>query len=232
MQTMKKLTRQLVIWKMGVGLPLLVLVLVALSGCVTPEGKRGGASDTQASFAAKGPSVVRLEKGREGFIINEVPQMDVASRKAFEQAVELLNRQDFNQAIDLLESIVAQSPGVTAPYINLAMAYRSIGRTEKAEGHLKTALTLVPDHPVACNVYGLLCRKKGRFAEAREYYEKAIAHFPEYYPAYRNLGILCDLYLNDPTCALTHYEQYSTVRPDDQQVKLWIADLRNRIGSK
>jgi Tfp pilus assembly protein PilF len=232
MQTMKKSRRKQVIWKMGAGLPLLALVLVALSSCVTPQGKRDGAPDIQASFAAKGPSVARPEEGREGFIIKERPQMDAASRKAFEQAVELLNRQDFGKAIDLLEPIVAQSPRVSAPYINLAMAYRSIGETEKAEAHLKTALTLVPDHPVACNVYGLLCRKNGRFAEAREYYEKAIVRFPAYYPAHRNLGILCDLYLNDPACALTHYELYSAARPEDQQVKLWIADLRNRLGSK
>ena len=155
--------------------------------------------------------------------------MDETSRRNFERAVVLLKDQEYTQAIDLLEKVIEQSPGVTAPYIDIAIAYRHIGKPEQAEAHLKTALRLVPEHPVACNEYGLLNRKAGRFAEARAMYEKALSSFPDYYPVHRNLGILCDLYLNDPACALEHYDIYSAARPEDQQVKLWIADLRIRL---
>jgi Tfp pilus assembly protein PilF len=156
--------------------------------------------------------------------------MDEASRRDFDRAVAMLKDEGYDQAIVLLEKVIEKSPGVTAPYIDIAIAYQRTGRPEQAEENLKTALDLFPEHPVACNEYGLLYRRTGRFTEAREMYEKAIARFPDYYPAHRNLGIVCDLYLNDPACALEHYEIYSEARPEDKRVKLWVADLRARLG--
>jgi len=213
----------------GAGLAVLAMVLSVLAGCAT-EGKVKPAPIVQEPSLATGPSVARLEDGREGFIITEVPQLDEAFRRDFEHAVDMMKNQEYAQAIDLLEKVIEQSPNVTAPYIDIAIAYQHIDKPEQAEENLKAALRLVPDHPVASNEYGLLCRKTGRFADARAIYEKAIARFPDYYPVHRNLGILCDLYLNDPECALEHYEIYSEARPEDKQVKIWIADLRARLG--
>ena len=211
------------------GFAVLAMALSVLAGCAT-DGKVKATPVADEPTVVTGPSVARLEDGRDGFIITEVPTMDNASRRDFDRAVVMLKGQDYGQAIDLLEKVIEQSPGVSAPYIDIAIAYLRVGKPSLAEEHFKAALMLFPEHPVASNEYGFLCRKTGRFAEARAIYEKAIASFPEYYPLHRNLGILCDLYLNDPACAFAHYEIYSNARPEDSQVKLWIADLRNRLG--
>jgi Tfp pilus assembly protein PilF len=216
------------------GFAALAMALTVLAGCAANEKLTAAAApgkppETSAAKPA-GPSTEKLKDGREGFIITEAPAMDEASRKDFHRAVGLLEQKDYAAAIDLLEKVIERSPGVTAPYIDAAIAYERIGKAETAEKHLKTALALFPGHPVASNEYGLLCRRAGRFAEAREVYEKAAARFPEYYPLHRNLGILCDLYLNDTACALERYEIYSKARPQDGKVKAWIADLRGRAG--
>jgi tetratricopeptide (TPR) repeat protein len=212
-----------------VGFVFLMMVLSYLAGCATDE-KIKSAPVVEQPPMPKGPTVERLEDGRDGFIIMEIPHMDETSRRDFEVAVAMLNDREYDRAIELLEKVIEQSPGVTAPYIDIAIAYQHVGKLERAEEHLKIALQLVPEHPVVCNEYGLLYRKTGRFAEARAIYEKAIARFPDYYPVHRNLGILCDLYLDDPACALDHYEIYSKAVPEDQQVKMWISDLRSRLG--
>ena len=207
----------------------LMIVLSAFTGCAT-NGEVKPVRDVQEPPAAQGRPVERLTDRREGFIIKENPRMNAASRRDFERAIAMINDEEYGQAVDLLEKVIEKSPRVTAPHINMAIACRHIGKLEQAEEHLKTALDLVPEHPVAGNEYGLLCRKAGRLDEARTIYEKVIARFPDYYPVHRNLGILCDLYLNDLACALEHYEIYSGAMPEDKQVKLWIADLRARLG--
>ncbi len=210
------------------GLAVLAMALSVIAGCAT-EGKVKAVA-AQPPAVAKGPSVVELDDGRDGFMIMEVPKADEASYRDFDRAVTMLKGQNYAQAVDLLEEVIGRSPGVTAPYIDIAIAYEHIGKPERAEEHLRTALNLFPDHPVVCNELGMLYRKTGRFSEARAVYEQALTRFPHYYPAQRNLGILCDIYLNDLTCALTHYEIYSEAKPEDKQVKLWIADLRSRLG--
>jgi tetratricopeptide (TPR) repeat protein len=212
------------------GCTALLMLLLLLAGCASGGKKVKQEPVEQAPTLVEGPAVTRLQDGREGFVIRETPSLDAESRRDFDRAVAMMKERKFEEAVELLEKVIESTPEVTAPYINIAMAYAAIDRLEPAEQHLKTALRLVPEHPAASNEYGLLLRKSGRFAEAREIYEKALARFPEYLPARRNLGILCDLYLNDPACALEQYEIFSEAASEDEQMKLWIADLRMRLG--
>jgi Tfp pilus assembly protein PilF len=174
-------------------------------------------------------TVARLADGREGFIIREIP-VAAESAKDFERAVTMMQAGNYGNASSLLEKVIEREPGVAAPYINLAIACMHSGKPARAEESLQAALQLIPAHPVASNEYGLLLRKAGRFAEARAIYEKSLTTFPDYSPVHKNLGILCDIYLKDQACALEHYEIYSRDVPKDEQVKLWVADLRGRLG--
>ena len=217
---------------------LLAIGLLLLVGCATAGKAKVEPAEPMPAVTAlpspslpTGPSVVHFTDGREGFLITEPSGMDARLRADFDQASAMIKEAKYDKAIELLEKVIAQSPGLTAPHINVAIAYRQINKPEQAEQHLKKALESIPGHPVASNEYGLLLRKAGRFAESRQVYEKSLAAFPEYYPIHKNLGILCDLYLRDAACAAKHYDIYGKAMPKDPQVKLWLADLQTRPGS-
>jgi len=209
---------------------ILPLLLTFLAGCVAGGKIVPIEPVAMAPPVPEGPTVTSFDDGRRGFIITEVANLDENVRRDFDQAVVHLHNHEFDPAIELLETVAQTAPGVSAPYINLALAYRKVDKSELAEENLKTALELIPGHPVASNEYGLLLRKAGRFVEARNVYEQSLLKFPDYLPLHRNLGILCDIYLSDPECALSQYELYSESSLENQQVKVWISELRMRLG--
>ncbi len=204
----------------------LAALAIALSGCAT--GAKG-LPKPALTVAFTGPSVERLADGQQGFVIHDKPITDARAREEFDRAVKLLSDGNNGGAIELLSKVIEQTPLVTAPHIDIAVAYMRSGETVTAEAHLKTALGLIPGHPVASNEYGLLLRRAGRFKEAREVYQKETALFPEYLPVHKNLGILLDLYMNDPEGALREFNTYIAGEPSDTKVKTWIAELKTRL---
>jgi Tfp pilus assembly protein PilF len=186
------------------------LLAAAPASAGSPQRKQGAAEDA-ASFTVK--HSVRISSSARG---------------EFQRAVQLLNGGRYADAIPLLERVTAAAPKAVAAHVDLGMAYERTGDLVRAEASLGKALEASPHHPVALNELGRIQRKTGRFAEARKSYEQALAHFPTFRFAQRNLAILCDLYLADRGCALEHYQRYAQLAPNDAAVVKWIADLRAR----
>jgi tetratricopeptide (TPR) repeat protein len=146
----------------------------------------------------------------------------------FDRALVLLQKERYDEAAALLELIVAKETRFAAPYVNLGIAYARRGDDKQAQEYLVQALVIEPHNVHANNELGLLHRKGGRFVEARKAYEAALEAHPEYLPARRNLGILCEIYLHDLSCARDQFAEYQKYAPEDAQVNLWVADLARR----
>jgi len=207
-----------------------VMLVLLLTACVPRAKLPPPEKPLMSDIVVEDLATPITKEPMRGVVITEKATLDSAARQAFDQAVAMLLAGELDAAIALLEPLVDAEPGVTAPYIDLACVYRKRGQLERAEGLLKKALELVPGHPVASNEYGLLLRSVGRFAEARDVYGNSLELYPDYLPIRRNLGILCDLYLNDMECAFEQYSYYSAARPDDQQAALWVSELQMRLG--
>ena len=197
----------------NLGLLVTALTLVA---CATTEPQRP-------------PARIEIQEA-VGFTITEEARIDGDIRADYEQAMLYLEQGRHDEGIALLESVAEAAPDLSAPRIDLGIAQHRAGNLEAAEQNLMLALESNPDQPVAHNELGIVYRKTGRFAEARASYEAALAVYPGFHYARRNLAILCDLYLADLRCALENYEAYMTTVPSDEEATVWIADIRYRLG--
>ena len=165
-----------------------------------------------------------------GFTITEEARISGSVRADYEAALTLLQQGQHAEGVMLLEAVAVDAPQFSAPRIDLGIAYHRAGNLEAAEANLLQAIDLNAEHPIAHNELGIVYRKSGRFSAARRSYEAALAIYPGYHFARRNLAVLCDLYLQDAACALENYAAYMATVPDDAQASMWITDLRNRNG--
>ena len=208
-------------------LPTTLLCLFALlAGCATPEQARHEDSKVEVR---QSENVKPQAEAIENISFYENRSIDKAVREDFDAALALLRQKKYADAIRLLQKVIQKSHN-SAPLIDIALAYEITGEMGLAEDNLKRALAINPEHPVTMNEYALLYRRTGRFAEAKKLYEGLLVRYPSFLPARKNLGILCELYLNDLRCALEQYEAYNKALPDDEEVKLWITGLKQKSG--
>lgn len=196
-----------------------------IAACSTPTVK------PRAQQAAKAAAPrVEFQQNEAGFTIIEEVHVSGEIRADYDNAVRLLEQQQYEQGIALLLKVTQGAPNVTAAHIDLGIAYGRAGDLERAEASLMRALELNPRHPIAYNELGMVQRRKGQFSAARASYDKALALYPAFHFARRNLAILCDLYIADRDCAMANYEAYLRSAPGDQDVAKWLADLHNRAA--
>jgi Flp pilus assembly protein TadD len=193
-----------------------VALALSLSGCSTTQSTRA-------------PARIEIQE-QVGFTITEEARISGSVRTDYETALDYLGQGRHEEGVALLETVAAEAPKLSAPRIDLGIAHHRAGNLDAAETNLLLALESNPDQPIAHNELGIVYRKTGRITEARKSYEAALAIYPGYHYARRNLAVLCDLYLGDLNCALENYEAYMATVPSDDQAAMWIADIRNRVG--
>lgn len=153
------------------------------------------------------------------------------AQRDYEQALRYLDSGRDKYAKQQLLALTETYPEFSGPYANLGILYFREGDMKSAEETLVRAVQINPQNAMVYNQLGILYRHTGRFDEARQAYSRALRINPDYANAHLNLGILYDLFLQDSKQALQHYERYLELSSDDnEQVSLWMADLKHRIA--
>jgi Flp pilus assembly protein TadD len=219
-------------------------LFVLLAGCGStpsrtpaPESQSdapGAATSTGAATAngaAKGNGPGAASPGgaaTSGAAPGPVPERAAAQ---YSQALELMKAGKSTDAELELQQIALAYPEFAGPELNLGLLYLRDSRLPDAEKAFKAALARSPDNAVAANELGIAERKLGKFADAEAAYNQAIASAPDYASAHLNLGVLYDLYLDQPQKALDQFERYLAIAGENKQVAGWVAELHKRVGS-
>jgi tetratricopeptide (TPR) repeat protein len=95
----------------------------------------------------------------------------------------------FAEAVELCRKAVALRPGAAANHLNLAEAYRALGRAREALPHCRRSIALQPSLPEAHNRLGETFRALGRFNEAIASYVEALRLNPQLAQVHANVGI-------------------------------------------
>lgn len=178
---------------------------------------------------AGAPQRVQLTEGDEG----AAPDWPAAAVRDYERALGLMDAGRDADASRQLSELADRYPEYAGPLMNLGLIAARNGDTEAAAGYFNLATTICATCAPAWNQLGILHREQGRFADAEQAYQQALASDPDYALAHYNLGVLYDLYQGRHAVAVEHYERYVSLAGgagDTAQVDRWIADLRRRLG--
>jgi tetratricopeptide (TPR) repeat protein len=160
------------------------------------------------------------------------PVIPERANQQFAQAVALLQAGKLTDAELELKQLILAYPEYPGPYVNLGLLYERAGKYPEAEQALRQATQKGMPSALTYTELGITYRQLGRFKDAESAYGEAIKIDPNYAPAHLNLGVLCDLYLQQPQRALEALERYMELSGNsDKRVATWIAELKARVGS-
>jgi tetratricopeptide (TPR) repeat protein len=122
-------------------------------------------------------------------VANPTALTDAELRAHLQQALALLNRNEFVAAESTLESILAQRPEEADALQLMGLLRRLQNRPQEAEQFYRRSIAANASLPQVHHNLGNLLRAQARYAEAAECQRAAIRLRPNYVEAHMNLGL-------------------------------------------
>lgn len=188
-----------------------------------PKGASGAGSKARPIFFAVGLLAVGIlafvQEGGVAWMRNQFgwhhEEVIAEPPSLASSAISALKSGNFGEAEKLLDSGVKKFPLNVTFWVNRGYAQKRLGKNTAAEASYLRALTLQPKNAIALNNLGMLYFGTGRFAEAAQALEKALAADPAYADARLNLAAVYERRERWPEAAAQYDSYLDQVSPDE-----------------
>ncbi len=150
-------------------------------------------------------------------------------RQKYAYALQLMGAGNDDAALKVFNGVSQLNDGLSGPYVNRGLIYLRADKKKQAEQQFRAAINRNAENVTALNQLGVLLREKKEFKAARKNYEAALAVDNNHANTHLNLGVLCDIYLQDKPCAMEHFQAYIKLNGEDEAVANWIIDLQEQL---
>lgn len=150
----------------------------------------------------------------------------LASKRAFDQ-------QQWVQAQGLLKDLVAQTNKLSGPWVMLGDVELELGNTQIAEENFLKAIKINKNNVNAYLRLAMVQRMLGNYTGSQRTYGQALSIWRDFPEAHLNLGVLYDVYLNNPAKGLQHMQAYQFLTDNkNEEVAAWVQEIEKRLGIK
>lgn len=161
---------------------------------------------------------------QEGQLSPETVQWFIQAKR------NLQNGQD-KIAEQFLDKITKKNDSLSGPWVMKGDIAVNQKKLETAVEHYVKAIEVNSRNVNAYLKLAKAQRELGRFVHAQNTYAKTLSVWKDFPEAHFNLGVLYDLYLNQPEKAQLHLEAYQFLAANKPaKLKAWLADLSERTG--
>lgn len=158
-------------------------------------------------------------------------KIDKGSVLLFIEAKKAIRKNDFATAKQKLSVITKKDPSISGPWVllgNIAMEEKQL---DKAQEYYQKAIKITPDNVNAYIALAKTQRLMGEFHVAQNTLALVLNIWKDCPEAHLNLGVLYDLYLNQPKKAQQHIEAYLFLNGyKNKQAIAWYNEIQSRTG--
>ncbi len=209
-------------------LPFFLLVIFVMSACVTTKRPPEQPVVLEKKAQPESPKPELSKKPSKD------PRLDLVIQQ-FQRGIRFLAQDKVQKAKTLFETLRNDYPGVSVFHLNLGVVYKRLGRLEDAMHAYRQAISIAAqsssgDYAEAYYNLAIVLREQGLFKEAEAAYLRSLSINPDFQDAHFNLAVLYDLYLNEPTRGIHHYQRHLALKKEaDEEINIWIAALEKRL---